>query len=249
MAPKARRDRLKVRDIGPRVALLDERDGRVHVLDPVATAIWRLADGRASVDELSELVAAALRAGVPSEALSPEAFARGLHDLEAAGLLNDTEALSRRSVLAAAVLAPTVLTIGSAVAAGPAAAAASVAICHRGKTIMVSPSAVADHLAHGDTLGACGATTTVPPTTTSTTPTFTTTTSTTPTFTTTTSTTSTTPTFTTTTSTTSTTPTFTTTTSTTSTTPTFTTTTSTTQAPEPTTTSTTPAPTTALAFA
>jgi hypothetical protein len=36
-----------------------------------------------------------------------------------------------------------------------------VAICHKGMTILVSQTAVANHLAHGDTLGPCGPTETV----------------------------------------------------------------------------------------
>lgn len=41
--------------------------------------------------------------------------------------------------------------------AGYATAAENVTICHKGNTNVVDEDAVATHLAHGDTLGACPA--------------------------------------------------------------------------------------------
>ena len=164
MAPKPMREAFRVREMGDRVALLDERDGRVHLLDPVATAVWRLADGLLSDDDLILLVARTL-----GETVTADDIRHALCELESAGVMEHENApttVSRRSVLAAAALAPAMLTIGSIAAAPPAAAASTVVLCHNGKTIRVSPNAVADHLRHGDTLGACGATTTAAPTTT-----------------------------------------------------------------------------------
>jgi coenzyme PQQ synthesis protein D (PqqD) len=175
MYPKAREDGLRVREVGGQFAVFDEKAERLHILNETAAIVWRHCDGLHSSAELAQLVAVET-SSTPDEQVALAA----LDQLAEADLLETpseapTDGISRRALLrgaaglAVGAAVPAVISLG--LTAGSARAHdAKVQVCHRGRTIWVSKEALPAHLAHGDTLGPCGATTTTsPPTTTGTT--------------------------------------------------------------------------------
>ena len=64
-----------------RVVLFDERDARVHELNPSASLIWDAIDGRVTIGELAEHIAALVDQDVRSEVIGT------IRDLVAGGLL------------------------------------------------------------------------------------------------------------------------------------------------------------------
>jgi Coenzyme PQQ synthesis protein D (PqqD)/TAT (twin-arginine translocation) pathway signal sequence len=185
MYPKAREDGLRVREVGRQFAIFDEEAGELHILNETVAIVWRHCDGFHSTSDLTRILASET-----SSASDEEALLAALDELAEANLLESVpeaagDTISRRQLLKGATGVAAVTSL--AVFAGSARGASKVQVCHRGRTIWISQDALGAHLAHGDTLGPCGATTTStttespPPTTTSstTTPFPTTTTSTT----------------------------------------------------------------------
>jgi hypothetical protein len=181
MHPRARKDGLRVREVGRQFAVFDEQAERLHILNETVAIVWRHCDGAHSTHELTRILARET-----SSAVNEDAIFAALEQLAEADLLEAvpeaaSATMSRRQLLhgaaglAVGAAVPTVISL--ALSPGSAHATdAKVQVCHRGRTIWVSRDALPAHLAHGDTLGPCGATTT---TTTSTTTPGTTTTSTT----------------------------------------------------------------------
>jgi peptide-methionine (S)-S-oxide reductase len=85
VAPKARRDRLFVQDVGDEIVIYDQENRKAHRLNPPAALVWRACNGRASVADIAEKLRPKLGAGV-SENFVRVALAR----LEAAWLLECT---------------------------------------------------------------------------------------------------------------------------------------------------------------
>jgi hypothetical protein len=176
MYPKAREDGLRVRDLGGQFAVFDEQTERLHILNETVAIVWRHCDGSRSTDELARILASET-----SSAVDEETILTALDRLAAADLLESVPdaTMSRRRLLhgaaglAVGAAVPTVISLalpGRSARAG----SAKVQICHKGNTIWVDRHAVPAHLAHGDTLGRCGATTsttTATPTTTTEAPT------------------------------------------------------------------------------
>ena len=184
MYPKAREDGLRVRDLGGQLAVFDEHAERVHILNETVAIVWRHCDGSRSTGELARILASET-----SSAVDEETILTALDRLAAADLLEWVPdaagpTMSRRRLLhgaAGLAVGAAVPTVISLALPGRSARASSskVQVCHKGKTIWVDRHAVPAHLAHGDTLGRCGATTTsttAKPTTTTELPTTTSTT-------------------------------------------------------------------------
>lgn len=165
MYPKAREDGLRVRDLGGQFAVFDEHAERLHILNETVAIVWRHCDGSRSTGELALILASET-----SSAVEEETILTALDRLAAADLLESVPdaagpTMSRRRLLhgaaglAVGAAVPTVISLalpGRSARAG----SARVQICHRGRTMWVDRHAVPAHLAHGDTLGRCGATTT-----------------------------------------------------------------------------------------
>lgn len=121
--PEARRDSLLVQELGDELLLYEAKTARAHCLNPTAAQVWRLADGKTSVEEL------AAQAGV-----EPEVVWVALEDLHRESLLLNGEKLfeqstvSRRDLLQKAGLlaAAAVPLVMSVTAASPAQAASGV---------------------------------------------------------------------------------------------------------------------------
>jgi hypothetical protein len=170
MYPKAREDGLRVREVGRQFAIFDEEAGELHILNETVAVVWRHCDGFHSTSDLTRILASET-----SSASDEEALLAALHELAEANLLESVpeaagDTISRRQLLKGATGVAAVTSL--AVFAGSARGASKVQVCHRGRTIWISQDALGAHLAHGDTLGPCGATTTStttespPPTTT-----------------------------------------------------------------------------------
>jgi hypothetical protein len=176
MYPKAREDGLRVRDLGGQFAVFDEQTERLHILNETVAIVWRHCDGSRSTDELARILASET-----SSAVDEETILTALDRLAAADLLESVPdaTMSRRRLLhgaaglAVGAAVPTVISL-ALLGRSACAGSAKVQICHKGNTIWVDRHAVPAHLAHGDTLGRCGATTsttTATPTTTTEAPT------------------------------------------------------------------------------
>jgi hypothetical protein len=176
MYPKAREDGLRVRDLGGQFAVFDEQTERLHILNETVAIVWRHCDGSRSTDELARILASET-----SSAVDEETILTALDRLAAADLLESVPdaTMSRRRLLhgaaglAVGAAVPTVISLALP-GRPPRADSAKVQICHKGNTIWVDRHALPAHLAHGDTLGRCGATTsttTAKPTTTTEAPT------------------------------------------------------------------------------
>ena len=116
-APAVRSEGLVVRDLGDELVVYDTQTHRAHCLNRTAARVFRHADGRRSMAELAELLAAQTRAGV-DEGIVLAALQR----LDEAGLLAGGTVpvagnrRSRREVLrrvgqGAALLAPVVVSL------------------------------------------------------------------------------------------------------------------------------------------
>jgi hypothetical protein len=157
---------------GGQFAVFEEQAERLHILNETVAIVWRHCDGSRSTGELARILASET-----SSAVDEETILTALDQLAVADLLDSVPeaagaTMSRRRLLhgaaglAVGAAVPTVISL--ALPGGSARAGnAKVQVCHRGKTIWVDQHALRAHLAHGDTLGPCGATTT---TTTGTTP-------------------------------------------------------------------------------
>jgi hypothetical protein len=97
MRPKARTDRLIVRELDGETLVYDERSHRAHCLNPVAALVWRSCDGETSVEQIARRVAAEL--GGPA---SDPIVWLALRRLRAAGLVagewESPRGISRRHV-------------------------------------------------------------------------------------------------------------------------------------------------------
>jgi hypothetical protein len=158
MYPKAREDGLRVREVGRQFAIFDEEAGELHILNETVAIVWRHCDGFHSTSDLTRILASET-----SSASDEEAILAALDELAEANLLESVpeaarDTISRRQLLKGATGVAAVTSL--AVFAGSARGASKVQVCHRGKTIWISQDALGAHLAHGDTLGPCGATTT-----------------------------------------------------------------------------------------
>jgi peptide-methionine (S)-S-oxide reductase len=120
VAPKARRDRLFVQDVGDEIVIYHQETRKTHRLNPTAALVWRACDGRASAADIAERIRPKLGPGA-DENLVRVALGR----LGAARLLNGTLAQApdgmrerRRAFLrkgaaagAASLLLPVVATL------------------------------------------------------------------------------------------------------------------------------------------
>ena len=120
MQPKSRKSDLHRTELDGQVIVYDEQSDQVHHLDALSAAVYDLADGERSTEELSDVIAR--ERGIASE---PELVAVALDELSRAGLLeadswqNEQEKfdrrreLTRRMAIAGAIAAaiPIVMTI------------------------------------------------------------------------------------------------------------------------------------------
>src|SRR5688572_21774359 len=90
MLPRARRDDLLIRSIGDQTVVLDQRRGRLHVLNRTAALVWRNCDGQRPVGELVTLVGHEL-----GEAVDERVIWLGLARLQRARLLEERVARPR----------------------------------------------------------------------------------------------------------------------------------------------------------
>jgi hypothetical protein len=108
--PKARRDGLISREIGPELVVYDTRTHAAHALDGVSARIWQRCDGSASIEDLAALIESA-----QDEESRREIATSALAQLEDAELLEGSTGLSWRKTAmvigAAAVMVPVVDTI------------------------------------------------------------------------------------------------------------------------------------------
>lgn len=117
--PLARTDDLVVQTMNDEILLYDTQTNQAHVLNQTAAVVWKLANGKRTVDQITQLVAQELR-GEPNQELVWLALAQ----LSKAGLLDQpisaippAARLTRRQFIQqaafAAVLIPVVKTISA----------------------------------------------------------------------------------------------------------------------------------------
>ena len=122
MRPESRKTQLLAQDVGDELVIYDQRSHEAHHLSPTAAVVWRAADGKRSLPELSALLRESLDANLTAEtALSDEdsdALVRlALDELDRVGLLvrglpGIRESMSRREMLGVtAALLPVVASI------------------------------------------------------------------------------------------------------------------------------------------
>ena len=67
MFPRARRDRLLIREMGEEIVVYDLERHRAHALSRSATLVWRLCDGQKSIAELAAALEHELHSEVDDE--------------------------------------------------------------------------------------------------------------------------------------------------------------------------------------
>lgn len=127
MKPQTRRSGLLIRELPDEMLVYDQERHRAHCLNRTAAAVFRLADGTRSVDELTHALdpaakspdaAAAVKLAL--EQLSESSLLEGRPEESAEGLTRRD--VARRFGIAAAILLPAVVTV---LAPTPAEAAAT----------------------------------------------------------------------------------------------------------------------------
>ena len=89
MNPIARTDELISQEVEDEIIVYDETDDTACCLNPLAATIWRLCDGRQSVEDLVEIVVRQM--DLPKEVDPQTAVWRTLEDLEQHNLLSSYE--------------------------------------------------------------------------------------------------------------------------------------------------------------
>lgn len=131
LAPKARKNKLIVKELRGEVLIYDEDNHKAHCLNETAALVWKLCDGRTSIPKMTRLLEKEMNVTVPQQMVW-----LAIKELEVSRLLDMSPTqqtwipqTSRRAVLRtigiAAVALPLITTITN-----PTAAAA--ATCVRG---------------------------------------------------------------------------------------------------------------------
>jgi len=130
LAPKARKNKLIVKELSNEVLIYDENNHQAHCLNETAALVWKFCDGRTSIPKMRQLLEKEMRLAVPEQTVW-----LALKQLEGSRLLDmpvTSQAripqTSRRTVMrtmgiAAAVSLPLITSIN---AAGAVAAASCI---------------------------------------------------------------------------------------------------------------------------
>jgi hypothetical protein len=125
--PRARKDRLTVRELPDETLVYDQERHKGHCLNATASLVWRHCDGQTSVDELARLVARELRMGLRRAGEAVEVVGLALEQLGRRHLLDEApeplpgpRRVTRREALKKLALAaalPLVMTVATKTAA------------------------------------------------------------------------------------------------------------------------------------
>lgn len=122
MFPKARADKLTVRELAEETLIYDQERHKAHCLNATAQMVWRRCDGKTAVDAIARIVAAELGIGNAGDVvrLALDQLARR-HLLDEPTPLPRNSSMTRRKALKklalAAVALPLVMTIATKTAA------------------------------------------------------------------------------------------------------------------------------------
>jgi hypothetical protein len=89
LSPKARKDRLVIKELANETLVYDERNHKAHCLNHTAALVWKLCDGRTSVATMTGLVEQQLNARI-----SEETVCLAIRQLEESRLLDAVAAKS-----------------------------------------------------------------------------------------------------------------------------------------------------------
>ena len=64
-APKARSERLVVKELAGETLVYDENNHKAHCLNPTAALVWKFCDGHTSVPKMTQLLAEEMKAPIP----------------------------------------------------------------------------------------------------------------------------------------------------------------------------------------
>ncbi len=78
--PKARKEKLIVKELADETLVYDLENDRAHCLNQTAASVWKHCDGKATVSELAALLEAETNAAVPDaiRTIAPQTIARRL---------------------------------------------------------------------------------------------------------------------------------------------------------------------------
>ena len=125
-APKARKDKLIVKELNGEVLVYDENNHKAHCLNETAALVWKFCDGRTSIPKLTRLLEKEMNVAMPEQTVW-----LALRQLEGSRLLDVPVSAqaripqtSRRAVMRtigiAAVALPLITTITNPTAAAAA---------------------------------------------------------------------------------------------------------------------------------
>lgn len=120
--PLAKKDFIVVEESPNEALIYDSAKNKLHMLTPVATAVWKSSDGKTSVSEIAHKLEAELK----SDGVEDIAWL-ALEELDKSGLLENSvsipqDAISRRAMMKTAALSLAVSTplVTSLIAPSPA---------------------------------------------------------------------------------------------------------------------------------
>jgi hypothetical protein len=127
LAPKARKNKLIVKELENEVLVYDENNFKAHCLNTTSALVWKFCDGRTSIPRMTQLLEKEMSVVVPEQTVW-----LALKQLEASRLLDVSVAqpawmphVSRRAVMRAIGIAAVALPIVTTITNPTAAAAAS----------------------------------------------------------------------------------------------------------------------------
>lgn len=127
LAPKARKNKLIVKELSNEVLIYDENNHQAHCLNETAALVWKFCDGRTSIPKMRHLLEKEMSLAVPEQTVW-----LALKQLEASRLLDvparpptQIPHTSRRAVMRTIGIAAVALPLITSINASAAVAAAS----------------------------------------------------------------------------------------------------------------------------
>ncbi len=155
LAPKARKNKLIVKELSNEVLIYDENNHQAHCLNETAALVWKCCDGRTSIAKMTRRLEKQLSVAVPEQTVW-----LALKQLEGSRLLDMPVTsrariphTSRRAVMRTIGIAAVALPLITSIHAAPAAAAGS---CRTGGQTCSPPSSNPGNCCAGFTCNGAG---------------------------------------------------------------------------------------------
>src|ERR1700686_4261480 len=69
LAPKARKNKLIVKELSNEVLVYDENNHKAHCLNETAALVWKFCDGRTSIPQMTRMLEKEMSVAVPEQAV------------------------------------------------------------------------------------------------------------------------------------------------------------------------------------